>query len=262
MSKDFERIEDLIESLRRRTTSVDCSNDACLFIEIPDDWFLEAQLLLNCDPSDAIILERFKVALKHRDLICLRSKTWLNDEVVNIYMQLAQERESCRSKNENIFMSSFFYQKLVHFNGGFNYSGVKKWTKHIDIFSSSRIFFPININRQHWVVVCVSMHNKKVQYFDSLGNDGRIISENILRWLQLESSSRIQCNLNGFTTESVRCPLQSTGWDCGIFALAFIDLLSNNLAVDIMRQSFCDNIRKSLCFWIFRGRMVMPEFII
>ena len=135
---------------------------------------MAAYSLLACHPSDAIILKKIRAEFKHRDLLCLQPHQWLNDEAVNRYMQLVHERDSfiTRSspnpRNPNIFMSSFFYHKLVNFNGGFSYDGVRKWTKRIDIFCSNQIYFPININRENWAHVCVSMLSKKIKYFDSL----------------------------------------------------------------------------------------------
>ena len=154
-------------------------------------------------------------------------------------------------------MNSFFYHKLVNFNGRFNYDGVQKWTKRIDIFCSNQIFFPININREHWALVCVSMLSKKIKYFDSLGTDGTRISRNILKWPEQESVSRTQKPISGFSMENIRCPLQSNGFDCGVFTLGFADLLANDLPVEIMQQSLCENIRLALCVWIVRGIMVL-----
>lgn len=180
-------------------------------------------------------------------------------------MQLSQERDSAITRsslyprNPNLFMSSFFYTKLVHFEGGFNYLGVKKWTKNIDIFTCNLIFFPINIKREHWALACVSMLRKKVWYFDSLGRIGKSVTGNILKWLQEESLSRNQKPIYGFSVEDACCPQQLTSYDCGIFTLAFVDLLANDLPVDIMQQSLCDNLRSSLCIWLVRGVLVLAQ---
>lgn len=251
-----------VQELRRQVAALELANDACLFETYPDALHQRALSLLSCDSSDAIILNKFKVDFRHRDLICLRPEQWLNDEVVNLYLQLSQERDSAITRsspyprNPNVFMSSFFYTKLVHFQGGFNYSGVKNWTKKIDIFTCNQVFFPINIKNEHWTLVCVSMLQKKIYYLDSLGRSGKTITGNILKWLQEESLSRTQKPAPGFSVEDISCPQQSNSYDCGIFTLAFVDLLANELSVEIMQQSLCDNLRLSLCIAITRGQLV------
>ena len=260
-------IEWHIEELRREAAAYELENDACLFVHYSDVLHERASSLLRCDASATLVLKKFNVDFKHLHLICLRPRQWLNDEVVNLFMQLSQERDSAITRstlyprNPNLFMNSFFYLKLAQEEGGFNYSNVKRWTKNIDIFTCNQIFFPINFKEEHWALVCVSMLRKKILYLDSVSRSGSIITENILKWLQEESLSRTMKPLSSFSVEDVCCPQQSTSYDCGIFILAFVDLLANDLPVDIMQQSLCDNLRLSLCIWIVRGRLVLVHII-
>ena len=262
-SSDIERH---IEELRREAAAHELANDACLFVHYSDVLLERASSLLRCDASATIVLKKFNVDFKHLHLVCLRPRRWLNDEVVNLFMQLSQERDSAITRstlyprNPNLFMNSFFYLKLAQEEGGFNYSNVKRWTKNVDIFTCNQIFFPINFKKEHWALVCVSMLRKKILYLDSVSRSGKTITENILKWLQEESLSRTKKPLSSFSVEDVCCPQQSTSYDCGIFILAFVDLLANDLPVGIMQQSLCDNLRLSLCIWIVRGRLVLVIF--
>lgn len=51
-------------------------------------------------------------------------------------------------------LNSFFYTKLV--NGGYNYAGVRRWTKRVDVFQQDLILTPINLNNAHWQVAFIA----------------------------------------------------------------------------------------------------------
>ncbi|CAN0357105.1 unnamed protein product, partial [Ectocarpus sp. 12 AP-2014] len=54
----------------------------------------EVDRAFNGGPDHEVLVNAFNASLTRRDLKCLRPYTWLNDEVVNMYMQLL----SCRDK--------------------------------------------------------------------------------------------------------------------------------------------------------------------
>ena len=229
-----------------------------LLIDIPGELMDMVDAILRASaPSNETIIEKFRVSFKHSDLLRLNPGVWLNDEIINFYMKLSEEREKAASRalarNPNLFMNSFFYDKLVDHGRGFKYSNVKKWVKGTDIFSCNRVFIPINMS-QHWSLVCISMPTREILYLDSLGKDGKSVMMNIAKWLQSESSPKN--NIHDFTEKNVRCPQQMNSDDCGIFVLAFVDLLANDLNLHMVTQSHCYSIRKSIAFWIIRGRLV------
>ena len=183
---------------------------------------------------------------KHYDLLRLNPSVWLNDEVVNFFMKLFEEREitaaaANMARKSNLFMNSFFYSKLALSQGGFNYNNIKKWTKRQNVFSYNRIFIPINASN-HWIMVCVSIPTREIMYLNSLSalkDDGKTITINIIMWLRLEFESR---SLSGpfpdFNVKPVHCPQQLNTDDCGVFILAYADLLSNELDLDVMIEFF------------------------
>lgn len=253
-------IAERVEELRCKTASIGSSFGSCLFIDLPLELEHIVDALLRYPSSDEIIIDKFRVSFKHYDLLRLNSGVWLNDEVINFFMKLFEEREKAAAdivaRDPNLFMNTFFYVKLVDHGIGFKYSNVKKWFKGVEIFSCNRIFIPINMS-QHWSLVCILIPTREVLYIDSLGKDGRSVMANISKWLKSEWSSKHNgCEFLEFTQKSVKCPQQLNGDDCGIFTLAFVDLLSHNLSIDVMSQSHCAGVRKLIAFWIIRGRLV------
>lgn len=255
------KIPVLIQELRTKVADIDLdlSSRSSLFVDLPAEWIeiVEALLILPSSDNEIIIIDKFHVPLKHRDLLRLKPEAWLNDEVINFYMKLCEEREKALGRHDNLFMSTFFYAKLMDYGKGFNYANVKRWYRGIDIFSRRRIFIPINM-AQHWSLVCIHLPNNEIQYVDSIKSNKKkdAIMKNIARWLKSELIFRNGDDSRVFTETTVTCPQQENCYDCGVFVLSFAELLSNDLPLDMMSQSHCDRMRKAIAFWIVRGRLV------
>ena len=262
-------IKDIAEELRRKAGSIDVSCHCSLFVDIPSELQDYIERLLRFPPVNVTLIDKFSVQFKHCDLIRLNPGVWLNDEVVNFFMKLFEERESKAAaanmaRKSNMYMNSFFYSKLAFSKGGFNYNNVKRWTRKLNVFSYNLIFIPINA-ANHWTLICVSIPTKEIMYLNSLDNskvDGKTVTSNIEMWLRMEFESK---NISGpfkdFNVKPVRCPQQSNTDDCGVFILAYTDLLSNQLDIDIMMQSLADGVRKLIAFWIVRGYLVLSHLI-
>ena len=90
----------------------------------------------------------------------------LNDNIINFYMEMIQERNS-----QNPYLPSFhcfstqFYDKLLKSG----YQGVHRWTKKVDIFSKDLILFPINYQAYHWILAVVNVSQKVIYLYNSAG---------------------------------------------------------------------------------------------
>jgi len=72
------------------------------------------------------------IEVRVKDLNTLEHGQWLNDEVMNFYMALLQDRniKRCNENADNIrvlLMNTFFFTKLS--SNSYNYKAVKRWTK-------------------------------------------------------------------------------------------------------------------------------------
>jgi sentrin-specific protease 1 len=70
-------------------------------------------------------------------------------QVIDSYLSLI----ATRSDNDGFLrvhsFKTYFYIALC--SRGF--AGVSRWTKNVDIFSKDLLFFPMNINQNHWVLI-------------------------------------------------------------------------------------------------------------
>lgn len=88
--------------------------------------------------------------MKRKDLRTLKGLEWLNDEVINFYLQLIR----IRSIDENYprplpkvyAFNTFFYTKLT--TEGYTQQ-LKRWTRKVDIFSYHLLLIPVHLG-VHW----------------------------------------------------------------------------------------------------------------
>jgi len=187
-----------------------------------------------------VLLEHLGMGITGSDYNRLRPGGWLTDELINCYMTLLEEREVRLARENKVsfkkchFMSSFFYVKLMSGSRNvYDYSGVRRWTRRVDIFEKDRILFPINLNNSHWALAMIDLENRTVEYFDSLGFPHRKILDDLLRWLCDESEDKKKKELDVDSYEIIvhekRIPQQSNSDDCGVFMCKFADYLSRGL---------------------------------
>lgn len=149
---------------------------------------------------DSIVIDKFSIDMSVRKMNCLKPGCWLNDEIINFYMNMLQARNNAKVNAHNEvnadaikagsttelltshFFSSFFYSKLTE-QGNYNYKLVKRWTKKFNIFQKEKIVIPLNINDTHWTLLIVCMQRKEIHYYDSMSGSGRWYLSNVMKWI-------------------------------------------------------------------------------
>ena len=175
----------------------------------------------------------------------LNPRLWINDEVINAFL-LRVLKPTVSSSRVYIF-SSFFMSQLMNTgpNGTlpptFTYSNVKSWARKLrrtgKILSVPEIFVPINHRQEHWLFLRASTSTKCIQLWDPQGlkPSNRVYMEYMLGYLGRKYLDQHQCSEEDaiewmetwtLTDESARSPSQHNGYDCGLFLLTSITLLS------------------------------------
>lgn len=111
-----------------------------LALSLTKNEISEVEGLLYSNSKDPYSV-KFGYQIFQRDLNTLREGNWLNDNIINCFVHLAQEEAETQGIKSYCF-NSFFYKKLSS-NG---YASVRRWTKNVDLFSYNRIIIPINTN--------------------------------------------------------------------------------------------------------------------
>ena len=112
-----------------------------------------------------------------RDIHTLKPGKWINDNVVNGYMKLLQNRESEKEGGPSCHFHKTFLTTNIH--PTYQYNLVRKWTSarrlknwgqsKATILDCDYVFFPVHLHASHWVLVVADLTKKTLRYYDSLG---------------------------------------------------------------------------------------------
>lgn len=249
--RDERRDEQAMEERKRKVTVVDEGSAYSALTEsavrrlkrIMGNWrFASGRQLANI--NGCIITEE--------DLIRLRPGVWLNDEIVNAYLELVAKRmDEVRGEGKNGFkengrkgaklpklkmMNSFFYSRLVSYNRAqqcsvYDYTRVRRWTRRFDAFSYDMLIIPINQQNTHWTLGVVNFRDKCVMHLDSLGSGGSAkVRENLMRWVKDEAADKKKGEVFEESEWKMVArpdvPQQGNSDDCGVFTCKFADFLA------------------------------------
>lgn len=172
-------------------------------------------------------------------LQCLRPGAWLNDEVINVYLELLKEREKREPQKflKCHFFSTFFYKKLISGRGGYNFQSVRRWTTQrklgYSLIECDKIFVPIH-KEVHWCLAIINKKDEKFQYLDSLkGGDTRVLNV-LTRYFVDEVKDKCgkDINVSSWEQEFVTdLPEQANGFDCGMFMIKYADFYSRDIGL-------------------------------
>ncbi|XP_043198541.1 sentrin-specific protease 1-like isoform X1 [Amphibalanus amphitrite] len=190
---------------------------------------------LRPSPPNELMAEAFNQRVTRHDLQTLKSLNWLNDEVINFYMNLVMDRSKTNEKLPKVYcFNTFFYGKIV----SQGHSSVKRWTRKVDIFAHDLLLIPVHLG-MHWCLACVDLRRKAVRYFDSmLGNNNRGLDA-ILRYLRDEHADKKKQPLDTSDWQAVNekeIPQQMNGSDCGVFACKFGEYLSRDARLSFTQE--------------------------
>ncbi|KAG0606046.1 hypothetical protein M758_9G109100 [Ceratodon purpureus] len=192
---------------------------------------------------------------------CFQPYSWLNDEVINVYMELLKERE-LRNPEKFLkchFFNTFFYNKLFKDAQSYDYQGVRRWTTRkklgYSLLECDKILVPIHQD-VHWCLAVIDMQRKKLLYFDSLqGRDSNVL-KCLARYIVDEARERTGQNLDVSNWEHVfvdNIPRQLNGCDCGMFMLKYADFHSRGGSLNF-KQADMDYFRRRTAWEILQLR--------
>jgi len=252
--KDMEASAERILTLTRaRLDPISAAEDAAI------------SAVIRGPDTDEVLRMKFSIDMTRHKMKCLERSVWLNDEIINFYMEMLKERDTklCEldpNRKPSWFFSSFLIAKLLE-DGDYSYARVKRWAKRFDAFAQDKIFFPINIANNHWVLVVAYIQKKQVRFYDSFHSTGKKYVDAVFKWLQDEHLAKkgVPMDLTGWEViaQDSDVPRQLNGSDCGVFVTIACDFISEDLPLDY-DQGIVTPWRKNLGAAILRGSLDYP----
>lgn len=172
-------------------------------------------------------VKQAKIELKANDFSGLRGSRWLNDEVMNAFIALINDRnyrqvrlplksaakpawededdEICevaavtsrplevfrRPRPRAYIFNTFFLTRISQ--RGYDYQGVRRWLKRAGsgVKELDLIMCPVNLSNYHWVLTGIDLRGKRFLYLDSTsGDDVNGTIPLLRRWLHDEVADK------------------------------------------------------------------------
>ncbi|KAJ0802359.1 putative Ulp1 peptidase [Helianthus annuus] len=183
--------------------------------------------------------ENSNITITGEVMQCLRPYAWLNDEVINVYLELLKERENREPKKflKCHFFNTFFYKKLVSGRSGYDYNSVRRWTTQkklgYGLLECDKIFVPIH-KEIHWCLAVINKKEEKFQYLDSLGGADTKVLRMLAQYITDEVKDKTGKNIDVTSWEQefvTDLPNQENGYDCGMFMIKYADFYSRDIGL-------------------------------
>ncbi|KAL2620875.1 hypothetical protein R1flu_001080 [Riccia fluitans] len=190
---------------------------------------------------------------------CLLPGAWLNDEVINLYMELLKEREVQEPKKflKCHFFNTFFYNKLYKDKRSYDYKAVRRWTTQKKVGYSladcDKILVPIHQDI-HWCLAVINIRDKKFEYLDSLGGVDNAVLKVLARYIADEAKDKGGIELDSSTWDIAfpqDIPQQLNGCDCGMFMLKYADFHSRGVSLSF-KQADMEYFRRRMVWELLR----------
>ncbi|XP_074538084.1 sentrin-specific protease 1 [Halichoeres trimaculatus] len=206
------------------------------FPELTEEIEADVNRALRGGSPHEVLSEGFGLSLTRKDLQTLSNLNWLNDEVINFYMNMLVERSKDPSLPSVNTFNTFFYPKLR----SSGYSTVRRWTKKTDIFSKDILLVPIHLG-VHWCLSVVDFRKKEILYFDSMGGNNDEACRILFDYLQQESKDKKgkELDTSGWTLYSKKrheIPQQMNGSDCGMFTCKYADYITKDKPITFTQK--------------------------
>ena len=209
----------------------------------------------NANRSE-VIVSKFNMSITRQDLLTLDGLNWLNDEVINFYMEMLRSRSEQNEHLPKVYaMNTFFLVKLLRES----HQGVKRWTRKVDIFSYDIIPIPVHVGGVHWCMSVIHLREKTIKYYDSMGHPNDIVLKALERYLHDESMDKRKkpFDTSDFSIECVRdCPKQQNGSDCGVFSCQFAEFITRDSNVSFTQQHM-QYFRRKMVYEIATGQLIL-----
>ena len=159
---------------------------------------------------------------------CLKGRAWLNDEVINTFIALLQDRDLAARRQAAAaapgggnagpplprcyFLPSFFTNKLYSDAGAYAYAGVRRWTAPIRlarVFGGAKgtlpavtppptcllsicdsIILPLHLT-VHWAVAVIDLKNERLEFWDSMGGAEPGLMGALGQWVADEAADKL-----------------------------------------------------------------------
>ncbi|XP_015190659.1 PREDICTED: sentrin-specific protease 1-like [Polistes dominula] len=220
---------------------------------LTDEMLKEVKNAFVPKPPDEVLIEAHGLRITRKDINTLADLNWLNDEVINFYMNLLIDRATNDKFPKIHAMNTFFYPKLL--SGG--HSSLKRWTRKIDIFAQDIIVVPIHLGI-HWCMSIIDFRDKSICYYDSMGSSNPKCLSALRQYLEEESMDKKKKSFDTSDWKLISAkniPQQMNGSDCGVFSCMFAEYICANRKITFTQEDM-PYFRNKMAYEILKNKLL------
>ncbi|OBA21812.1 cysteine proteinase, partial [Metschnikowia bicuspidata var. bicuspidata NRRL YB-4993] len=195
------------------------------------------------------IVSDFSIDITVKDIQTLKDSSWLNDNVIDFYLNLVAARST------GIFCWTTHFFSTLKSKG---YQGVARWAKRkkVNLLEKDLVIVPINIMSTHWALAVIDNQAKLISYYDSLASRGNLKALQLLSEYMSKESERLLMPQIAYTLHAnVKTPQQQNGFDCGVFTCTVAKCLSEQLPLSFSQKDM-RLIRRRMAYEIINNNLL------
>jgi len=207
------------------------------FKRLTDEMEDEVEAATHPHPPMEVLASAFKLDIHRKDIKTLVGLEWLNDEIINFYLNMLVDRsEKSEGALPKVYtFNTFFYPTLIK-DG---YARLKRWTRKVDLFSYDIVLVPVHL-QMHWCLAVIDMTEQKVDYYDSMGGQNNNCLNALKTYLLEEHKDKKKSELclDGWRFSCLQdIPQQMNGSDCGMFTCKFAEYASRRAPINFSQDN-------------------------
>lgn len=165
----------------------------------------------------------FGVSITVGDFGRLLPGQWLNDEIINSYLQLLVTKAKQKGLKVACIRTTL-HEKLL--NEGVD--SVKRWGRDMKYHKCDIVIVPINVSNIHWILVVVDIKQEQMRFYDSFHTPGRLYCQRIKEFFEqyfLLYAGNDNIDVTRWSMQDVQSfKAQPNRFDCGVYVCIFAEL--------------------------------------
>ena len=195
--------------------------------------------------------------LNAKNLRTLAPGTWLNDEVINAYLRLV-DNKLAENKSTTRIVNTFFFEQASL--AGKNFTKINRMLtkKGIQLDGLKKLIIPLNIKQTHWCFAVIDFSEMTVKGFDSLNSSSILLMDDLVQLANtlLQNKKHATPPKQFERVVVVRdYPRQNNSHDCGVFMLKGIHSLAEHRSLDFS-QADAVYSRYHICYELIEGKLI------
>lgn len=241
LKKERDHIQELVSKERSASRSA--------VVPLNREQLLVVEKFWRAGRSSQPVVSAFSIDITCKDLLTLADGQWLNDNVIDFYLNLVTELQ------ERVYCWTTHFYTTLKKNG---YKGVARWAKRrkINVVDMKTVIVPINSMNTHWAVAVVDNEQHTISYYDSLGSNGNRAAVELLEHYMQQEAERLGVPVHQYRlSPNMKTPQQQNGYDCGVFTCTVAKFIALSSPL-LFSQKDMPVIRRRMAFEIVQKNLL------